>query len=144
MEAVIQQGELADCYLLGALSAVARCPERRAALFASSEWADVGFYAVQFWKEGEPLVVLIDDRLPIGHDGELLFARCSDDAPWAPLVEKAYAKLHRGYGWIAVGTEAEALADLTGAVPLVQVIITAVVLINCSVESDEAPNHQFA
>jgi len=86
-----------DCYFLGALAAVALCAIRKAALFHSTDYGDMGLYVVTFYKRGEPIHVVIDDRLPVGIDGRLLFAECTDGSIWAPLIEKAYAKLHRGY-----------------------------------------------
>jgi len=97
---------------------VALDPTRRAELFTTTEFSDVGMYAVRLYKQGDPLTVIVDDRVPIGEDGDLLFAKCNDEAPWAPLIEKAYAKLHGGYSRIAGGREMEAMADLTGYLPM--------------------------
>ena len=53
------------------------------------------------------MYVDIDDRLPclVGGGGgcSLLFASCLDEREfWVPLVEKAFAKLHGGYGNLEV------------------------------------------
>ena len=65
------------------------------------------------------MIVVVDDRLPVGRDGELLFAKTLDETLWAPLLEKAYAKLHKSYAAIQKGSMMEAIADLTGYLPSV-------------------------
>jgi len=45
----------------------------------------------------------------------LYFAKSGTEGEtWAPLVEKAYAKLHGNYGYLNGGWEYEAIDDLTG------------------------------
>lgn len=64
-------------------------------------------------------MVIIDDFLPlITIDGKekLLGANTFDSELWAPLIEKAYAKIYNGYFTIGLGGDvANALTDLTGA-----------------------------
>ena len=101
---LIQQGPLKDGYLLGALatvticgtSAASRAVSQQGRLFTSMKHRDVGLYVVQFFKQGDPVSVVIDDRLPVDSEGRLVFAECTDGSVWAPLIEKAYAKLHQG------------------------------------------------
>ncbi len=71
--------------------------------------------------------VVIDDRIPCDASGVPLYARHTPypgadgggaEEMWAPLVEKAYAKLHGCYEALAAGpaggSVAAALLDLTG------------------------------
>ena len=42
--------------------------------------------------------VIIDDRLPLGHSGELLCSFSTNhDEFWISLIEKAYIKVHNKY-----------------------------------------------
>ena len=74
-------------------------------------------------------MVEVDNQLPLappksgkattttsGNNGEYVFkyAKSVDSQLWAPLLEKAYAKIHGSYKAISGGWIAEALFDLTG------------------------------
>jgi len=93
---------------------------------------EIGLYVLSFYKDGKWSEVMIDDRLMVvggkkrGYNkGFYLFASCpnplDDSAPsdelWVPLIEKAYAKLHGGYGALDGGTQSYGVRDLTGAAP---------------------------
>jgi len=60
--------------------------------------------------------VIIDTRIPYNSNyGAPIYAHCKDpNEMWLPLIEKAYAKLHRTYENLNGGKMAEALVDLTG------------------------------
>lgn len=63
--------------------------------------------------------MIIDDRIPCLKDGNdqpiPMFAKCENkNLFWAPLIEKAYAKLHQRYLALGGGSTVEALHDLTG------------------------------
>ena len=78
-----------------------------------------GTICCRFFKDGKWVYVVIDDYLPIAsnYTSRLSFARCfNPNEVWAPLCEKAYAKLHGGYASLVGGHTEEGLADLTGGV----------------------------
>jgi hypothetical protein len=78
----------------------------------------VGFYVDDPHSDDDWRLVLVDDRLPCGADGALLFARCARaEAFWAPLLEKALAKLSGGYAKIGPRSVADGLELLTGGTP---------------------------
>ena len=78
--------------------------------------------------DGKFQVVEVDNQLPLAppksgkattsHNGEYVntfkYAKSVDSQLWAPLLEKAYAKIHGSYKAISGGWIAEALFDLTG------------------------------
>ncbi|CAF0870416.1 unnamed protein product [Rotaria sordida] len=69
----------------------------------------------RFWLFGEWNDVIIDDRLPC-YMGKLVFCRNNKDPNelWAPLLEKAYAKVYGSYEVLAGGFITDGLVDLTG------------------------------
>lgn len=113
------QGLLADCWLLSAVAVVAAKPELLKKIFLSTKYAKFGIYVLQFWKNGDWVPVMIDDRIPCDiNTGKPLYARCIDpNEIWILLLEKAYAKLHGCYETISGGTMGYGLKDLTGCIP---------------------------
>lgn len=61
-----------------------------------------GMYVFRFYKNCNWKYVIIDDRLPSNYmnlnNKKLVFSNCKNPQEfWAPLIEKAYAKLHNCY-----------------------------------------------
>ena len=53
--------------------------------------------------------------MPCHLEGSPLYTRTNGNELWVQLLEKAYAKLHKGYNQLAQGTSPnEALQDFTG------------------------------
>lgn len=121
----VVEGELDDCYLVGALTLLAQNPAAVKGLFKEPRCDDavgrqsvdaVGRHSVFFWRQGERVEVEVDDRIPcLLSSRKPIFARCRSSAGyWVQIVEKAYAKLHGSYASLSGGNTAEALHDLTG------------------------------
>ncbi|CAF4020095.1 unnamed protein product [Rotaria sp. Silwood1] len=74
-----------------------------------------GIFHFRFWLYGEWLDVVIDDQLPCTQDGGFIYCRNVKDKNemWAPLLEKAYAKVHGSYQTLDGGHMNEALIDMT-------------------------------
>lgn len=93
-----------------------------------------GRYCVRLFKQGEWVLVDIDDRLPCDGLGHRVFMKCRDGSVfWASLLEKAAAKLHGCYKALTGGVMREGLEDVTGgvcaAVPMVSE--ASVVCVHC-------------
>lgn len=77
-----------------------------------------GILKFNFWHFGQWTKVVIDDKLPIGFNDELIFSRSRCKLVyWVPLLEKAYAKLYGNYETMAIkGSLNSVLMDMTGAI----------------------------
>ncbi|KEG10837.1 calpain-like cysteine peptidase [Trypanosoma grayi] len=118
----IDEGDLGDSWFVGAVACMAEYPDRVRDLFRHPVSLDegkrereVGAYRVTFNKNGWWTNVIIDDYLPCA-GGRPKFARTKGDPLelWISILEKAYAKIHGGYGFIIAGDPLHALQDITG------------------------------
>eukprot|EP01064_Diplonema_japonicum_P002837 TRINITY_DN11839_c1_g2_i1.p1 TRINITY_DN11839_c1_g2~~TRINITY_DN11839_c1_g2_i1.p1 ORF type:complete len:953 (+),score=319.29 TRINITY_DN11839_c1_g2_i1:72-2930(+) len=125
----VYQGALGNCWFGGALSCVAAKPQLIEKLMLTKEYNPVGAYLVQLHHSGSWRNMMIDDTFPCTKqwegkiDGSTVwyargglpcYAKTSRQSLWAPLVEKACAKLFGSYGALSGGTMGEALQLLTG------------------------------
>jgi len=110
----LDAGPLANEWLLGAANILGGDRDILAKVFVSTEHAARGLYALRFWQDDPASdddwkVVVVDDRLPCGADGSLVFARCADgEVFWAAILEKALAKLHGSYAATEAANTSEA------------------------------------
>lgn len=121
----LNQGQLGNCWFVAACSSLAS----REALWQKvipdwkdQEWEDqkpenyAGIFHFRFWRFGDWVDVVIDDRLPTAN-GELIYCHSNDKNEfWSALVEKAYAKMSGCYEALDGGNTADALVDFTGGV----------------------------
>ena len=109
--------------LLAAANIVAGDPDVIKRVYLSTEHAAHGFYVLRFFhddprSDDDWKVVLVDDRLPCGADGRLLYAHSLEpNEMWVPLLEKAFAKLYGSYESLVSGFADTALRDLSGGAP---------------------------
>lgn len=77
-----------------------------------------GIFRFRFWRFGEWIEVVVDDRLPVDENDNLIYCHNSKDTNemFAPLLEKAFAKLATCYEFLDGGDAVEAMIDMTGGV----------------------------
>ncbi|XP_069177251.1 calpain-B-like [Procambarus clarkii] len=116
----VVQGDLGDCWLVSALSAITLNPGLLRRVAPSDQdftTKYAGIFHFRVWQGGEWVDVVVDDRLPVNQIDQLCFSRSSNSCEfWSALLEKAYAKLHGSYGALNAGKSYEATEDLTGGV----------------------------
>ena len=116
----IVQGQVGDCFLIGAISALAATvPSQIKRLFAAHD-LECGVFGVLFFKCGSWEWVIVDDfiAVEVERSGSQypLFASSSGERKelWPLILEKAYAKMHYNWDMIDGGWAKEALVDMTG------------------------------
>ena len=130
----INQGALGDCWLLAAVSALARNPAAIRRLFVNTEINDRGKYQIRLYhrindekhgrRSGKRFTVTVDDFIPVRKGTKSpVFARISDRGEiWVLLLEKAFAKMwsheydskEKGYEALSGGRMSKALYHMTG------------------------------
>jgi len=128
----VQQGNIGDCYFLGALSVLSlneelllnifpdKNPKSSDPLIREQDFNEEGVYAVAFFKNRMRRIVIVDDYIPCNEAGKPVFAHPPGNSTevWTLIAEKAFAKLNGSYESIIGGLEKEAMQDLTGGVPV--------------------------
>ncbi|XP_065645117.1 calpain-5 isoform X2 [Hydra vulgaris] len=121
----VTQGRVGNCWFVAAAASLALekdlytkvIPNHKTLTFKSVKPEDyLGIFRFRFWRFGEWIEVVIDDRLPT-INGELIYVKSkSKNEFWSALLEKAYAKLAGSYEALEAGNPADALVDFTGGV----------------------------
>ncbi|GET88177.1 calpain-like cysteine peptidase, putative [Leishmania tarentolae] len=118
----IDEGDLGDSWLMGAMAALAEFPDKIRDIFRHPESVEQGqkerecsIYRVTLNKNGWWTSLIVDDYLPVA-GGRPKFARSKGDPAelWTSILQKAYAKAFGGYGFIIAGDPLHALQDLSG------------------------------
>ncbi|CAH8471548.1 unnamed protein product [Heterobilharzia americana] len=118
----VEQGALGDCWLLAVVASIAGYPQLFDHVVPKNQVLQgpdyVGVIRFRFWRFGQWVEVLVDDRLPVRRGrNSLAFMHSNDPTEfWSALLEKAYAKLNGCYAHLSGGTQSEAMEDLTGGI----------------------------
>uniref|UniRef100_A0A3B3X1H5 Uncharacterized protein n=1 Tax=Poecilia mexicana TaxID=48701 RepID=A0A3B3X1H5_9TELE len=142
----LHQGQLGNCWFVAACSSLASREslwQKVIPDWKEQEWdtekpdSYAGIFHFRFWRFGEWVDVVIDDRLPTV-DNQLVYCHSNDSNEfWSALVEKAYAKVYGCYEALDGGNTADALVDFTGGVS------EPVDLLEGQMATDEASRNQL-
>ena len=111
----VKQGEIGDCYFISSIANLCKFPNKIRKMFKQTTKNENGFYEIEFCIDGKNQIVIIDDYLPAFKDSKkACYAQPIKKQIWVMLLEKAWAKVNRGYIYIISGYNSEALEFLTG------------------------------
>ncbi|KPP76637.1 calpain-1 catalytic subunit-like, partial [Scleropages formosus] len=113
------QGKVGDCWFLASIGAMTFQKRILEQVLPTDQGFGndyAGIFHFRFWRFGKWVDVVIDDKLPT-LDGKLIFVHPNRDNEveyWAPLLEKAYAKVCGSYADVIAGSVSEGLMDFVG------------------------------
>ncbi|KAL7390428.1 hypothetical protein ABVT39_020968 [Epinephelus coioides] len=114
-----KQGDVGNCWFLSSIGALTLRKSLMAQVVPPDQsFKDnyAGIFHFKFWRFGKWVDVVIDDLLPTRNKVPVSVSSRSGKEFWAPLLEKAYAKVCGSYGDMIAGNPPEAFKDFSGGV----------------------------
>ncbi|XP_049448437.1 calpain-2 catalytic subunit-like [Epinephelus fuscoguttatus] len=114
-----KQGDVGNCWFLSSIGALTLRKSLMAQVVPPDQsFKDnyAGIFHLKFWRFGKWVDVVIDDLLPTRNKVPVSVSSRSGKEFWAPLLEKAYAKVCGSYGDMIAGNPPEAFKDFSGGV----------------------------
>ena len=111
------KGELFSNYtqFFHAISLLSSIPNLIENIFESKEINENCFYTLYLYINNDYQKVILDDNLPVVKNTSFLrFAKPDKNEIWLPLLEKAFAKTHGGYGSLITCDVCEVIQSFTG------------------------------
>jgi hypothetical protein len=116
-----EQGDHFECFMLTAMASLIANPDIIRLCFGTKKPRRDGRYEFQFYRYGQWISIVIDDRIPLV-EGNTIYVRSPTKHWWPLLLEKAIAKLYTLYANLEGCSLQDVLRDLTG-LPVVNVPI---------------------
>ncbi|EXL89982.1 hypothetical protein FOIG_16740 [Fusarium odoratissimum NRRL 54006] len=119
----VKQGSLGDCWIMASLTALSKVPGGLQRICVAHK-TKIGIYGFVFYRDGEWIYSIIDDKLYLKSPGWDIISlhrdppadRLDQNETWVPLFEKAFAKAHGDYASSAGGWIGEGIEDISGGV----------------------------
>ena len=111
----IVQGEIGDAYLMAPLASIAEFPNRVEKIIISKDVNPTRTFSVRLFVAGVPKIVEVDCLFPARSNGVPIYALPKNNQIWPLIIEKGWAKIHKGFKAIEGGDPREGFAALTGA-----------------------------
>jgi len=111
------KGELFSHYtqFFHAISLLSSIPNLIENIFESKEISENNYYTLYVYANGDYHKVILDDFFPVVKGtSSLRFAKPDKEEIWLPLLEKAFAKTHGGYGSLITCEVSEVIQCFTG------------------------------
>eukprot|EP00092_Neocalanus_flemingeri_P033740 GFUD01036680.1.p1 GENE.GFUD01036680.1~~GFUD01036680.1.p1 ORF type:complete len:674 (-),score=191.30 GFUD01036680.1:1011-3032(-) len=113
-------GRMTDCGVAAGVAALAKDKELFDKVVPSDQSFEQGSYAGVFhfrlWHHGQWTDVVVDDFLPVVGGKPVYLHNLDESVFWAPLLEKAYAKLTGCYSDLEMFPPVSAMVDMTEGV----------------------------
>ena len=109
------KGKIGNCYFLASLAALCEFPGLISDIFLTREYNPKGYYKLRLFLDGEYQTVYLDDYFPCIKGTNIpYFVKPNSFELWAMLLEKAWAKVNKGYANIVEGWPSDVFTALTG------------------------------
>ena len=108
----VKYGLLYNSYFLSALCNLANRPETFTKILLTKQISSNGLYKVQFYINGKPKIVVLDEYFPAHQTKQWVFSYSGHNEFWVQLMEKAWAKICGNYAATIGGIPSDALSCL--------------------------------